>query len=84
MNTVCQTFLLNFFLRPTEVAKYYSKKLSSNINEDKLINVEPKSTENFNLFSDGEVSTTVDINLTEFAGKGKYFVCLFNNIILEV
>ena len=41
--------------------------------------IKPKSTENYFLFSVGEVSTTVDINLTESARKGKYFfsfVCL--------
>ena len=40
--------------------------------------IKPKSTE----ISDGEISTTVDINLTEFAEKGKYikiFVELLTN-----
>ena len=41
--------------------------------------IKPKSTENFCLYSDSKVSTTVDINLTESARKGKcffLFVCL--------
>ena len=40
--------------------------------------IKPKSTE----ISDGEISTTVDINLVESAGKGKYllkFVQLLTN-----
>ena len=78
MNTIGK-----FILRPTEVANDYSKNLSSNLNEDKLMKIEPKSIENFFLCSDGEVSTTVE--LTEFAEKGKYlFICLFNNINLDV
>ena len=66
-----------FFLRPTEVANDYSKNLSSNLNEHKLRKIKLKSTENFFLCSDGEVSTTVDIHLTESSGKGKYFLFLF-------
>ena len=66
------------------MANDYSKNLSSDLNEDKIMKIKPKSTENFFLCSDGEVSTTVDINLTDSAGKGKHFFCLFNKINLEV
>merc|ERR1719354_1243667 len=54
-----------------EVGNDYSKNLSSSLNEDKLMKIKPKSTENFFLFSVGEFSTTVDINLTESARKDK-------------
>ena len=69
-------FLILFFL-PTEVANDYSKNLSSNLNEDKLMRIKPKSTENFFLCSDGEVSTTVDNSSTESAKKSNFFIiCL--------
>ena len=69
-------FFYNFFPCPTEVANDYSKNLSSNLNEDRLIKIEPESTENLSLHSDGEVLTTVDNSSTESAKKSKFFFCL--------
>ena len=63
---------LNWFLL-TEVANDYSKTLNLNLKEDNLVEVEPESSENFILYSDGEISTTVDNNITESANKSKYF-----------
>ena len=77
MNTVGLFFILKFFLRPTEVANDHSKNLSSNLNEDRLIKIEPKSTENLSLRSDLEVLTNVDNSLKEFAKKSKFFFYLF-------
>ena len=76
LKTIGKFFLLTFFLWPTEVANDYSKNLSSNLNEDRLIKIEPESTENLSLHSDGEVLTTVDNSSTESAKKSKFFVCL--------
>ena len=63
---------LNWFLL-TEVANDYSKTLNLNLKEDNLVEVEPESSENFILYSDGEIQTTVDNNITESANKSKYF-----------
>ena len=76
LNTIGKFFLLKLFLWPTELANDYSKNLSSNLNEDRLIKIEPKSTENLSLHSDGEVLTTVDNSSTESAKKSKFFFCL--------
>ena len=76
-------FQILFFLL-TEVANDYSKNLSSNLNEEILIKIEPESTENLSLHSDGEVLTTVDDSSTESAKKSNFFLVWLLNINLEV
>ena len=71
-----------FFPWPTEVANDYSKNPTSNLNEDRLIKIEPERTENLHLQSEGEVLTTFDNSSTESAKKSKYlflFVWLLTN-----
>ena len=71
MNSVGNFFLFIFF-SATEVANDYSKNLSSNLNEDRLIKIEPESTEHLSLHSDGKVLTTIDNSSTESDLKGRY------------
>ena len=65
-------FLNSFLL--TEVANDYSKILNLNLKEGNLVEIEPKIAEHFSLYSDGEIQTTVDNNITGSANKSKYFL----------
>ena len=48
-----------------KVTDDYSKNVNQNSNEDKLMKIKPKSTENLSLHSDGKVLTTLDNRSTE-------------------
>ena len=56
------------------MASFYSNNYNPISSEDNLVTIEP---ENYNLHSDGKISTTVDISSTESAKQSKSLLFFF-------
>ena len=66
----CFVYLANYCFLFSELVNAYSKNLNPNSNEDNLVKIEPESTDNLNLHTYGENSTTVSNSLIEPTANG--------------